>query len=359
MPITALCVTSSTGTRFEDDGATLPPIRAAGGMISIIGAGAWGTALALAARRAGNDVSIWAYEAEIVAAINNNHENTLYLPGVALDPAIRATADLAEAATADVLLLASPAQHLRSTIAPLAGALPATVPLIVCAKGIEQETLALMSEAVEARFPLNPGFILSGPTFAADVAAGLPTAVTLAGSDLGAAQALADRLSSDRFRPYSGDDVIGAQIGGAIKNVLAIACGIAEGRGFGDNARAALVTRGLAELTRLCLAKGGRAETMMGLSGLGDLVLTCTSAQSRNYSLGLALGAGHALAEILGQRNSVAEGIFTASAAVALAEQLGIEMPIAAAVDAVLNRDADINTVIEALLSRPLRGEAD
>ena len=223
-------------------------------MISIIGAGAWGTALALVARRAGNDVSIWAFEAEIVAAINNNHENTLYLPGVALDPAIRATADLAEAATADVLLLAPPAQHLRSTIAPLAGALPATVPLIVCAKGIEQETLALMSEAVEATFPRNPVFILSGPTFAADVAAGLPTAVTLAGSDLGAAQALADRLSSDRFRPYSGDDVIGAQIGGAIKNVLAIACGIAEGRDFGDNARAALVTRGLAELTRLCLA---------------------------------------------------------------------------------------------------------
>jgi len=256
-------------------------------------------------------------------------------------------------------LLAPPAQHLRSTIAPLAGALPATVPLIVCAKGIEQETLALMSEAVEATFPRNPVFILSGPTFAADVAAGLPTAVTLAGSDLGAAQALADRLSSDRFRPYSGDDVIGAQIGGAIKNVLAIACGIAEGRDFGDNARAALVTRGLAELTRLCLAKGGRAETMMGLSGLGDLVLTCTSAQSRNYSLGLALGAGQTLAEILGQRNSVAEGVFTASAAVALAEQLGIEMPIAAAVDAVLNRDADINTVIEALLSRPLREEAD
>jgi glycerol-3-phosphate dehydrogenase (NAD(P)+) len=170
---------------------------------------------------------------------------------------------------------------------------------------------------------------------------------------------LADRLSSDRFRPYSGDDVIGAQIGGAIKNVLAIACGIAEGRDFGDNARAALVTRGLAELTRLCLAKGGRAETMMGLSGLGDLVLTCTSAQSRNYSLGLALGAGQVLAEILGQRNSVAEGVFTASAAVALAEQLGIEMPIAAAVDAVLNRDAEINTVIEALLSRPLREEAD
>ena len=328
-------------------------------MISIIGAGAWGTALALAARRAGNDVTLWAYEADIVAAINDAHENTLYLPGFALDPAIRATADLAEAATADALLLAAPAQHMRTTIAPLAGHLPPAAPLIVCAKGIEQETLALMSEVVAAIFPQNPVFILSGPTFAADVAAGRPTAVTLAGSDLAAAQVLADRLSSDRFRPYSGDDVIGAQIGGAIKNVLAIACGIAEGRGFGDNARAALVTRGLAELTRLCLAKGGRAETMMGLSGLGDLVLTCTSTQSRNYSLGLALGAGRTLAEILGERHSVAEGVYTASAAVALAAKLGIEMPIATAVDAVLNKGADINVVIEALLERPLRAEAD
>ena len=328
-------------------------------MISIIGAGAWGTALALAARRAGNDVTLWAYEADIVAAINDAHENTLYLPGVTLDPAIRATADLAEAASADALLLAAPAQHMRTTIAPLAGHLPPATPLIVCAKGIEQETLALMSEAVAEIFPQNPVFILSGPTFAADVAAGRPTAVTLAGSDLAAAQVLADRLSSDRFRPYSGDDVIGAQIGGAIKNVLAIACGIAEGRGFGDNARAALVTRGLAELTRLCLAKGGRAETMMGLSGLGDLVLTCTSTQSRNYSLGLALGAGRTLAEILGERHSVAEGVYTASAAVALAAKLGIEMPIATAVDAVLNKGADINVVIEALLARPLRAEAD
>jgi len=328
-------------------------------MISIIGAGAWGTALALAARRAGNDVTLWAYEADIVAAINDAHENTLYLPGVTLDPAIRATADLAEAASADALLLAAPAQHMRTTIAPLAGHLPPATPLIVCAKGIEQETLALMSEAVAAIFPQTPVFILSGPTFAADVAAGRPTAVTLAGSDLAAAQVLADRLSSDRFRPYSGDDVIGAQIGGAIKNVLAIACGIAEGRGFGDNARAALVTRGLAELTRLCLAKGGRAETMMGLSGLGDLVLTCTSTQSRNYSLGLALGVGRTLAEILGERHSVAEGVYTASAAVALAAKLGIEMPIATAVDAVLNKGADINVVIEALLARPLRAEAD
>lgn len=337
-------------------------------MISVIGAGAWGTALSVAAHRAGNDVLLWAYETELVDAVNSTHENTLYLPGTALDPAIRATGDLAETAraagrAAGCILLAAPAQHLRRTLAPLAGPLagnlsPAT-PLVICAKGIEQNTLALMSEAVNALFPDNPVLILSGPTFAAEVAAGLPTAVTLAGDDIAVAQAIADRLSSDRFRPYSGDDVIGAQIGGAIKNVLAIACGIAEGRDFGDNARAALITRGLAELTRLCVAKGGRAETMMGLSGLGDLVLTCTSTQSRNYSLGVALGEGRALAEILGERNSVAEGVYTASAAVALAQTLGIEMPIAAAVDAVLNRGADIDAVIGALLARPLRAEAD
>ena len=328
-------------------------------MISIIGAGAWGTALALAGSRAGNDVTLWAYEREVVTAINEVYENTLYLPGVALDPGILATEDMAQAAVADVLLLAIPAQHLRVTIAPLVGKLAPEIPLIVCAKGIEQETLALMSEAVDATFPENPVFILSGPTFAADVAAGLPTAVTLAGADLDAARQIANRLKSDRFRPYCGDDVIGAQIGGAVKNVLGIACGIAEGRGFGDNARAALITRGLAELTRLCLAKGGQAETMMGLSGLGDLVLTCTSTQSRNYSLGLALGAGRTLAGILDERKSVVEGVFTAGAAVALGEKLGIEMPIAGAVDAVLNRDADIDVVIEALLSRPLRAEAD
>jgi len=328
-------------------------------MISIIGAGAWGTALAVAAHRAGNEVLLWAFEAALVDTINGDHENTLYLQGTVLDPEIRATADLTEAGSADAILLAAPAQHMRRTLGPLAGQISPATPLVVCAKGIEQQTGALMSEAVEALFPDNPVMILSGPTFAAEVAAGLPTAVTLAGDDVAAAQALADRLSSDRFRPYSGDDVIGAQIGGAIKNVLAIACGIAEGRGFGDNARAALITRGLAELTRLCVVKGGRAETMMGLSGLGDLVLTCTSVQSRNYSLGVALGEGHALADVLGERNSVAEGVYTASAATALAARIGIEMPIAAAVDAVLNQGAGIDTVIEALLARPLRTETD
>jgi glycerol-3-phosphate dehydrogenase (NAD(P)+) len=326
--------------------------------IAIVGAGAWGTALAMAARRAGCDVLIWAFEPEVADGIAQDNENRPYLPGVKLDPAIRATNDLGDAAAADIVLLAAPAQHLRRTVGPLAGQLAPSTPLVICSKGIEQKTLSLMSEAVSSLFAANPIMILSGPTFASDVAARLPTAVTLAADDIDAAQRVADGLSSERFRPYSGNDVIGAQIGGAIKNVLAIACGIADGRGFGDNARAALITRGLAELTRLCVAKGGRAETMMGLSGMGDLVLTCTGTQSRNYSLGRAIGEGRTLADILDERNSVAEGVFTASAAVALAEQLAVDMPIATAVDAVLNREADIDDVIGALLARPLRAEA-
>ncbi len=327
--------------------------------VAIIGAGAWGTALAVALRRAEADVTLWAYEPEVVDEINREHRNETFLPGAALDPGIRATGDIAETAKADVILLASPAQHLRRTIAPLAGTVAASTPLVICSKGIEQKTGALMSEAVSETIPGNPVMVLSGPTFASDVAEGLPTAVTLAGEDLDAAHELAERIGSESFRPYSSDDVIGAQIGGAIKNVLAIACGISTGRRLGDNTRAALITRGLAELTRLCVAKGGRPETMMGLSGLGDLVLTCSSPQSRNYSLGTALGEGQTLQEILGGRRSVAEGVHTASAAVALAQTLDIEMPIAAAVDAILNRGADIDEVIAALLARPIRPETD
>ena len=327
--------------------------------VAIIGAGAWGTALAITARRAGCSVLLWAFETEVAESIASAHENQLYLPGVTLDPEIRATGNIADAAEVDIILLAAPAQHLRCTIGPLAGRVPSSTPLVICSKGIEQETLSLMSDAISSLFADNPVMILSGPTFATDVAAGLPTAVTLAAHDITNAQQVADTLSSECFRPYSGDDVVGPQIGGAIKNVLAIACGIAEGRGFGDNARAALITRGIAELTRLCVAKGGRAETMMGLSGMGDLVLTCTSKQSRNYSLGVALGEGNTLAGILGERNSIAEGVYTASAAVALAAKLNVEMPITASVDALLNRGAEIDTVIDTLLARPLRHERD
>ena len=310
----------------------------------------------MALRRAGRAVTLWARGSGVANDVNLARRNRAYLPGIDLNPAIRATCDLRELADCETLLLAVPAQHLRRTIAPLE--LPASTPLVVCAKGIEQETRRLMSEAVSETFPSNPVLVLSGPTFAREVAAGLPAAATLAGADAAATAGLAASMASERFRPYTSDDVVGAQIGGAVKNVLAIACGISEGFGFGCNARAALVTRGLAELTRLCVAKGGRAETMAGLSGLGDLVLTCTSEQSRNYSLGLELGRGRSLEDALGERNSVTEGVYTAAAASALAAELGVDMPIADAVDAVLNRGAEIERVVEALLSRPLRTES-
>ena len=326
--------------------------------IGIIGGGAWGTALALTARRAGRDVLLWAREAEVVAAINRDHANPLFLPGIALDPAIRATSDLAEAAAgAEALLLTAPAQHLRAVAAALAPSVSAGVPAVICAKGIEEKSGALLSEAVTAALPQAQLAILSGPTFAAEVAAGLPTAVTLACADEALGQRLVAALGTRSFRLYLAEDVLGAQIGGAVKNVLAIACGIVAGRKLGDNARAALITRGLAEMVRLALAKGGKAETLMGLSGLGDLVLTCTSLQSRNHSLGVALGEGRLLADILAERRSVAEGVSSAAAAAALGRRLGVDMPIIDAVDAILHRGLSIDQEIAGLLARPFRAE--
>lgn len=326
--------------------------------IGIIGAGAWGTALAAAARRAGREVCLWAFEPEVAETINRSHENTLYLPGVRLDAAIRATSDLAEAGTADALLLAMPAQRVRGLCAALAPALGHRPPVVVCAKGIEQESGALMTEAVADALPGLPCAVLSGPTFAAEVARELPTAVTLACADAGLAEALAAALRTPRFRVYHSSDVIGAQVGGAVKNVLAIACGIVEGRGLGDNARAALITRGLAEIVRLGLAKGAEPETFLGLCGLGDITLTCNAVQSRNFSLGLALGRGERLEAVLGARHSVAEGVFTASSVVGLARRLGVDMPIAEAVDGILNGGADVDRTIAGLLARPFKAEA-
>ncbi|HUK09374.1 MAG TPA: NAD(P)H-dependent glycerol-3-phosphate dehydrogenase [Stellaceae bacterium] len=325
--------------------------------IGIVGAGAWGTALALALSRAGQRALIWAHEPETVEAINRRHENPLFLPGIALDPALEATGDLARTAACGIVLLATPAQHLRATATALAPALDAATPLVICAKGIEEGTGALMSEVVAASLPRNAIAVLSGPTFAGEVARGLPTAITLAAPDAALGRRLAQSIGSKTFRPYVSDDVPGAQVGGAIKNVVAIACGIVVGRKLGDNARAALITRGLAEMVRLALAKGGRAETLMGLSGLGDLTLTANGLQSRNHSLGVALGQGESLQAILAARRSVAEGVSSARAAAALASRLQVEMPIVAAVDAILHRGAPIDTVIEELLSRPLRAE--
>lgn len=326
--------------------------------IGIIGGGAWGTALGLVALRAGRDPLLWAREAEVVASINDRHQNAVFLPGVPLDPRLRATGDLSAAATRDLLLLAAPAQHLRAIAGALAPHVKPGTPVIICAKGIEEHSGALLSEVVADNLPRATAALLSGPTFAAEVATGHPTAITLAATDPAVGQRLAQALGSRTFRPYYTADVVGAQIGGAIKNVIAIACGIVMGRKLGDNARAALITRGLAEMARLALAKGGRAETLMGLSGLGDLTLTCTSVQSRNCSLGVALGEGKRLADILAERRSVAEGVTSAAAAAELAQRLGVDMPIVAAVDAILHRGAAIDAAIEGLLSRPFRSES-
>jgi glycerol-3-phosphate dehydrogenase (NAD(P)+) len=325
--------------------------------IGIVGGGAWGTALAVTARRAGREIVLWAREAEVVTAINQRHENPLFLPGIAIDPAIVATGDIAAAASADAVLLVVPAQHLRAVAGAIAPTLRPGAAVVICAKGVEEASGALMSEVAAAALSGARLAVLSGPTFAGEVARGLPTAVTLATVDQALGGALIAALGTRSFRPYLSADVVGAEIGGAVKNVLAIACGIVAGRRLGDNARAALITRGLAEMVRLAHAKGGRAETLMGLSGLGDLTLTCTALQSRNHSLGFALGEGVVLDEILGRRRSVAEGVSSAAAVATLARRLGLDMPIVAAVDAILHQGADIDETIASLLARPFRGE--
>lgn len=325
--------------------------------IGVIGGGAWGTALAAVALRAGRAVTLWAREPDVVAAINERHENRRFLPGIPLDPAIRATADLGETVRADLLLLATPAQHLSSIAEQAADAANDLPPAVICAKGIERGSGALMSDAVRRVAPEMPLAALSGPTFAREVAQGLPAAVSLACEDPRLGEAIVEALGSPTFRPYLTDDVIGVQIGGAVKNVIAIAAGIAIGRGLGDNARAAVIARGLAELSRLAAAGGARPETLAGLSGLGDLVLTCTSEQSRNYTLGRAIGAGEPPEAILNAREAVTEGVASAPAVATMAAELGVEMPIAYGVHAVLHRGASIDDAIGGLLSRPFRPE--
>ena len=327
--------------------------------VGIIGGGAWGTALAVVARRAGRDVALWALEPEVVAAINGQHRNPLYLPDVSLDPAIAATSDLVKAARADIILMVAPAQHVRGVCATISPHIKGATTVVICAKGIERATSALMTDVVAEALPHAAMMVLSGPTFAREVALGLPTAITLGATDQVLGRKVAEAISSPTFRPYLTEDVIGAEVGGAVKNVLAIGCGMADGKGLGANARAALLTRGLAEIVRLALARGGKPETLMGLSGLGDLVLTATSLQSRNYSLGVALGKGQTLEEVLGARRSVTEGVTTAEAVVTLAAKLKVDMPICAAIDRVLNHGAAIDDMLRGLLERPLRDEVD
>lgn len=317
--------------------------------IGVLGGGAWGTALAQVAARGDRPVRLWAREGEVVDAINTAHENRLFLPGIALSPAIRATDTLADLDDCAALLVVVPAQFLRSVLAQLSAS---PRPLVLCAKGIEAGTQKLVAEIARECQPNAPVAVLSGPTFAHEVARGLPTAVTLACQDEALRAELAERLGGPTFRTYGSDDVTGAEIGGAVKNVLAIACGVVEGAGLGLNARAALIARGFAEMTRFGIARGGRAETLAGLSGLGDLVLTCSSTNSRNFSLGVGLGQGKAAAELLADRRTVAEGAATAPVLRDAARAAGVEMPVTEAVCALLD-GTPVRTVVDALLARP------
>jgi len=325
-------------------------------MIGILGAGAWGTALAQVVAGDGTPVRLWAREPEVAQAIATTGANPLFLPGIALSGRISATSRLADMAGCAPLLLVVPAQFLAAVLAeaPL-GDRP---PLILCSKGIEAGTGRLMSDVAADAVPGAEIAVLSGPSFAADVARGLPTAVTLAAAPLARAEALCALLARPAFRPYASDDIIGAEVGGAVKNVLAIACGVVMGAGLGESARAALIARGFAEMTRFAVALGARAETLAGLSGLGDLVLTCGSPQSRNMALGMALGQGRSAAEALRGRNSVAEGAATAPILVARARALGVEMPIAEAVDDLLAGRGSAGECVTRLLTRPLRPES-
>ncbi len=325
--------------------------------IGIIGAGAWGTALAIVARRADRDVVIRAHEPEVVAAINSQHANPDYLPGIKLEPHIYATEDFAEAAGTDAVLLATPAQFARAAVTAVAPHLAKGTPLVICSKGIEQATGKLLSEMVSEIAPKITTAVLSGPTFAGEVARGLPTAVTLACDNPDMANALVEALGTPTFRPYASRDVVGAQIGGAVKNVIAIACGIVDGRGLGQNARAATIARGLAEMARFGDAFDVDPRTLMGLSGLGDLTLTCTSEASRNYTVGKALGEGATPDDVKIGRRSVAEGVFTAPAVLTRAKALGVELPICAAIDTILHDNADIDVTIAEVLARPFRSE--
>lgn len=322
--------------------------------IGIIGAGAWGMALACVAERAGHQVTVWARRPETVALINNTHALEARLPGIGFGKDVKATSTPGDLTPCDAVLAVAPAQHLRSVLAQFRGL---SVPVILCAKGIEAESGLLMNEVLAECLPSSPALILSGPSFALDVAKGLPTAVTLAGRDLRLAKDWAHALSLKTFRIYPSDDLRGVALGGAVKNVLAIACGIAAGKNLGDSARAALTTRAFAELTRFGKALGGRGETLTGLSGLGDLLLTCSSRQSRNFSFGQALGEGKSVAEALAPARGTIEGMATAKIVARLAVLQNVDMPICASVHAVIDGGSKPEEEISRLLARPVNPE--
>ena len=325
---------------------------------AIIGGGAWGTALASLIAANGVDSLIWALEPETAAAIEESRENTPFLPGVKLPEGLRATSDLAAIGGRDAYLFVAPAQHARTMLGEVKRIVAGPAPLALCSKGIERDTGKMLTEVLDEVWPEACAAVLSGPSFARDVAVGLPTAVTLASQDAALGARWMATISAPHFRPYLSDDLIGAELGGAVKNVLAIAAGAVEGRGLGDSARAALIARGFAEFQRLGVALGARSETMAGLSGLGDLILTATSRQSRNMSLGLELGRGRKIAEILSERRAVTEGVATAPAVVAMAARAGVDMPICAAVADLVSGSRGLDEIIAALLARPLKAES-
>jgi glycerol-3-phosphate dehydrogenase (NAD(P)+) len=322
--------------------------------ISVLGGGAWGTALAQTAARAGRRVTLWEFDAGNAEHLANKRESR-FLPGVTLEESIKVTRALAEAGRADAILLVVPAQAMRSVVKSLAQTVASGTPLIACAKGIEHGTRKFMTEIIAECAPSSVPAILSGPSFAADVARGLPTAVTIAAEDASIAESLAHAMNSGTFRPYHSTDVRGVELGGATKNVLAIASGIVTGRGLGASASAALITRGFAELARFGRAFGARTETMMGLSGLGDLVLTCSTPQSRNFSFGVALAKGDKPDNAA--HGKLAEGAFTAPVLLEMAREKNVEMPISSAVAAVLAGKLSVDEAIESLLARPLKAE--
>jgi glycerol-3-phosphate dehydrogenase (NAD(P)+) len=323
--------------------------------IAVLGGGAWGTALANVTARAGRAVTLWEHDAANAIALAERRESG-FLRGVRIEDSIAVTRDLAQAAHAEAILLVVPAQAMRSVVVSLNGVIAPRTPIIACAKGIEHGTHKFMTEVIAECAPNAAPAILSGPSFASDVARGLPTAVTLAASEEPLATDLAKALASRTFRPYQSTDVRGVEVGGAAKNVLAIASGIVTGRGLGASAAAALTTRGFAELVRFGRAFGAKTETMMGLSGLGDLILTCSSPQSRNFTFGINLGKGHAVKDIH-STTGLAEGAFTAPVLLEMARERGVDMPISSAVAAMLSGAMSVDQAIESLLTRPLRAE--